>query len=53
MAVQASTFRTVALAALLAGLAGQAVVATAAGDSIYTCIDAKGRRLTADRPIPD
>ena len=53
MAVQASTYRTIALAALLAGLAGHAMDAAAAGDSIYTCIDAKGRRLTADRPIPD
>jgi hypothetical protein len=53
MAVQASTFRTIALAALLASLAGHAMVAAAATDSIYTCIDAKGRRLTADRPIPD
>lgn len=48
-----STLRTAALAALLASLAGHAVDAAAAPDSIYTCIDAKGRRLTADRPIPD
>jgi len=51
--VESSTLRTLALAALLASLAGQALGATAASDSIYTCIDAKGRRLTADRPIPD
>lgn len=31
---------------LFGGLLGQA-----AGQGIYTCIDAKGRRLTADRPI--
>ncbi|MEO8654530.1 MAG: DUF4124 domain-containing protein [Ramlibacter sp.] len=48
--VEASTLRTLALAALLAGMAGQGAIAA---DSIYTCIDAKGRRITADRPIPD
>jgi hypothetical protein len=37
-----------AMAALFIPLAGQA-----AGDSIYSCVDAKGRRLTADRPIID
>jgi hypothetical protein len=39
----------------LVACAGQAAAAAAAGasDSIYTCIDSKGRRLTADRPIPD
>ena len=25
----------------------------AAAQSIYTCVDSKGRRLTHDRPIPD
>jgi hypothetical protein len=40
--------RAVLTAALLAPIAGQA-----AGDSVYTCVDAKGRRLTADRPIID
>jgi Domain of unknown function (DUF4124) len=25
----------------------------AAGQSIYTCVDAKGRKITADRPIPE
>ncbi len=53
IAVQASTYRTVALAALLASWAGHGMGAAAASDSIYTCIDAKGRRLTADRPIAD
>ncbi len=45
--------RTAALAALLAALSGQAIGAGATGDSIYTCTDAKGRRLTADRPIAE
>jgi hypothetical protein len=27
--------------------------ACAQGPSIYTCVDAKGRRLTSDRPIPE
>ena len=27
--------------------------AQAAGGSIYTCIDRNGRKLTADRPIPE
>ena len=46
--VPGSKFTTAALAAALAALAGPA---TAQG--IYTCTDAKGRRLTADRPIID
>jgi Domain of unknown function (DUF4124) len=33
---------------LLASLCGAAV-----GQSIYTCVDAKGRKITADRPIPE
>jgi hypothetical protein len=33
---------------LLAGLCG-----AAAGQGIYTCIDAKGRKITADRPIAE
>src|SRR5215213_6766850 len=41
--------RHLALACLVTGLA-----AAAWGQSnIYTCVDAKGRRLTADRPIAD
>jgi hypothetical protein len=51
--VQASTLWMAAVAALLASLAGLTMAAAPASDSIYTCIDAKGRRLTADRPIPD
>lgn len=39
------------LAALLL-LAGGPTVAWAQG-RIYTCVDAKGRRLTSDRPIPE
>jgi hypothetical protein len=40
--------RTTALAMLLAGALGGAWAQTT---GIYTCIDAKGRRLTSDRPI--
>ena len=49
----ASDARAVAAAALLAG----ALVSSAAaqtpptGSAIYTCVDDRGRRLTADRPI--
>jgi hypothetical protein len=39
------------LAALLAALSGAPVMAQPAGAGIFTCVDAKGRRLTADRPI--
>jgi hypothetical protein len=43
------------LAVALGLLAGPAIAQTAAGPvaGIYTCIDAKGRKLTSDRPIPD
>ena len=44
--VEASFVRAAALAALLAG-----AVAPVGAQGIYTCVDAKGRRLTADRPI--
>lgn len=43
----------------LLGLVGAQFVGVAAaqtppsGGGIYTCVDAKGRRLTADRPIPE
>lgn len=47
--VVASTMaRAATLAALLAALGSQA-----GAEGIYTCTDAKGRRLTADRPIID
>lgn len=37
-----------------AGLWGWALLAWGQqGPGIYTCVDAKGRRLTADRPIPE
>lgn len=50
--------RQVALALVLSGLVAIAMPALAqsAGQNrsgIYTCIDAKGRRITADRPIPE
>ena len=40
---------------LLAGVCGSVAAqpAPAATAGIYTCIDANGRRLTADRPIPE
>ena len=44
--VPGSKFTTTALAAALTALAGPA-----SAQGIYTCTDAKGRRLTADRPI--
>jgi hypothetical protein len=49
--VAAARYLGFALAAALAACAAQA--AAAASDSVYTCIDSKGRRLTADRPIPE
>jgi hypothetical protein len=47
--------RAWAAALLLAGLAGPAAAQVKASEptGIYTCIDEKGRRLTADRPIPE
>ena len=46
--MRGSKFKTVALAAALTALLGPA-----SAQGIYTCTDAKGRRLTADRPILD
>jgi len=40
-------------AAVVLALVGAPGLAGAQGASIYTCIDAKGRRLTSDRPITD
>jgi hypothetical protein len=53
--VAAARYLGFAVMAGLVACAGQVAAAAAAGasDSIYTCIDSKGRRLTADRPIPD
>ncbi len=51
MSVRAMTAFLVLVAGALAG-----VVALAQGtfsQGIYTCVDAKGRKLTSDRPIPD
>lgn len=39
--------------ACLCLLAGTVAGASAAGTGIYVCVDAKGRRLTSDRPIPE
>jgi hypothetical protein len=44
------TTAALALAAALGPAWGQGA-APAAGPGIYTCVDAKGRRLTSDRPI--
>lgn len=44
----ASSIRNIA-----AGLLCSGVLATASAQGIYTCVDAKGRNLTADRPIAD
>lgn len=44
----ATSIRTLAAALLLAG----GVLPAAAQPSIYSCVDAQGRTLTADRPIP-
>jgi hypothetical protein len=38
---------------IIAGLLLGGLCAHASSQSIYTCVDAKGRRLTADRPIAD
>ncbi|MDB5874975.1 MAG: hypothetical protein JWQ07_4417 [Ramlibacter sp.] len=46
--MRGSTGRKIAVGLLFGGLFAQAFA-----QSIYTCIDAKGRRLTADRPIPE
>ena len=43
-----------ALAAFAAASTASALAQPAKpADGIYTCVDAKGRRLTADRPIPE
>jgi hypothetical protein len=41
------------LAAGLLGWAGLACVQHAMAQGIYTCVDAQGRKLTSDRPIPE
>lgn len=40
------------ISAMLIGLLGLAQAQTRAPD-IYTCVDAKGRKLTSDRPVPE
>ena len=39
--------------AIVGGLLSAGLLAQAWGQSIFTCVDAKGRRLTADRPIAE
>ena len=51
-------FRLMSVAArgqngLVALLLGAAVCTSASAQSIYTCVDAKGRKITADRPIAE
>lgn len=41
------------LGAGMAALIGTAAYAQAVIPGVYTCVDAKGRKLTADRPIPE
>lgn len=41
----------VALVAWVAGTASHAIAQAPVAGGVYTCIDAKGRKLTADRPI--
>ena len=43
------TTRRIIVGVFLAG----GLVAQASAQAIFTCVDAKGRRLTADRPIPE
>ena len=43
----------IARAALVVLLCGAAVAPAMAQQGIYTCVDAKGRKITADRPIVD
>lgn len=38
---------------IAAGLLWGGLLAQASAQAIYTCVDAKGRRLNADRPIPE
>lgn len=38
---------------LMTALAGLASLGTVAHAEIYSCVDSKGRTITADRPIPD
>jgi hypothetical protein len=46
--VPGTTSRVITAGLLLGGLLAQA-----SAEGIYTCVDAKGRRLTADRPIAE
>ena len=48
-----SAWVTGGLVLLLAGAEFAAAQPQGASGSIYTCVDRNGRRLTADRPIPE
>jgi hypothetical protein len=37
----------------MVGLAGAVSTHNASAEGIYTCVDAQGRKLTSDRPIPE
>ncbi len=43
----------VVMAAVLGAAVGPALAQSAYPGGIYTCVDAKGRKLTSDRPIPE
>ncbi len=43
----------VCLAWVMLGIAGAVWAQTAPVQGIYTCVDAQGRKLTSDRPIPE
>jgi len=49
----ARTPKRIASLALLLAAAGAVHAQTAPGSGIYSCTDARGRTITADRPIPD
>lgn len=46
-------WRWTGLSSLCVGVALWSVASLSSAQSIYTCVDAKGRRLTHDRPIPE
>ena len=48
MACKSATLRVAGIALILTGAAG-----LSAAQGIYTCVDAQGRKLVSDRPIPE
>ena len=51
LAPAARALRWLAAACVLVAASGAALAQTTTTTSIYTCVDAQGRRLTSDRPI--